>query len=106
MSLGVSGQSVAGMIEYGLGSTHCWASLAGQKSQAGAFGPTLLKGGPITTVCTGPLEMTVPANACVPLQQDLSGKAALVDRGDWAFKTKVLYVQAAGAIAAVITHTY
>jgi hypothetical protein len=53
-----------------------------------------------------PLEKVVnlvsPQNACTSITSDISGKIALIERGDCEFGVKVLNVQNAGAVGAIV----
>ncbi|MEM1120805.1 MAG: PA domain-containing protein [Bacteroidota bacterium] len=51
---------------------------------------------------TGEFALSDPLIACEDITADLSGKVAIIDRGDCSFESKALRAQNAGAIAVVI----
>jgi uncharacterized repeat protein (TIGR01451 family) len=61
------------------------------------FGP-----GISSTPLIGQVAISEPAIACDPLTNDLTGKVALITRGECNFSLKVFNAQEAGAIAAII----
>jgi extracellular elastinolytic metalloproteinase len=65
------------------------------------FGPSLTGAG-----VTGTVVLAEPPDACSPLTNgaQLSGKIALIDRGDCLFIDKIAEAQAHGAIAAIIVN--
>lgn len=74
------------------------ASIAGAFDTGTAlFGPEI---GPDPII--GQVAITDPALACTEVINDLTGKVALITRGDCNFSLKVFNAQEAGAIAAII----
>jgi minor extracellular serine protease Vpr len=55
-------------------------------------------------VVTAPYTVTTPANGCTAIREDLTGKIALIDRGDCTFSTKIRNAQAAGAIGVLMVN--
>lgn len=51
---------------------------------------------------SGELALSEPLTACEDITNDLTGKVAVVDRGDCSFMSKALRAQNAGAIAVII----
>lgn len=53
------------------------------------------------------LVLPEPRDACNRLTnaQEMKGKVALIERGECSFLTKVMWVEAAGAVAAIVTDT-
>jgi len=49
-------------------------------------------------------DVVYVGTACDPIQQDLTGKIALIDRGDCAFVDKCRNAQQAGALAAIVVN--
>jgi hypothetical protein len=80
---------------------HAPASIAGAyEVGTAAFGAALQPEG-----VTGDVVLTVPADACAPLTNGpLTGKIALIDRGDCFFVEKVAAAQAADAAAVIVTN--
>jgi hypothetical protein len=73
--------------------------------QQASFGPPLRKNGGMT----GQVKLVddgvgAGTDACEPIQTNLNGKIALIDRGGCAFTTKVLNAQAAGAKGAIVAN--
>ena len=81
-------------------------SLAGTfEAQAAAFGPALTLGGGTTgQVALADDGVGVGTDACEPIQSNVNGKIALIDRGGCAFTTKVANAQAAGAKGAIVAN--
>jgi len=71
---------------------------------AGAYFATGANFGPSTGTFSGELVEATPADACTSITNgaDISGKIALIDRGDCTFVSKVNEAQDNGAIAVVI----
>jgi hypothetical protein len=61
------------------------------------FGP-----GPTTSGITAPVIQTIPNQACAVINNSLTGKIALIDRGNCNFTVKVHNAQSAGALAVII----
>lgn len=73
--------------------------------QAASFGPSLRANGGMTgQVKLADDGVGVGTDACEPIQNNLNGKIALIDRGGCAFTTKVLNAQAAGAKGAIVAN--
>ncbi|MGB5345662.1 MAG: PA domain-containing protein [Woeseia sp.] len=73
--------------------------------QQASFGPSLRVNGGMT----GQVKLVddgtgVGTDACEPIQNNLNGKIALIDRGGCAFTSKVLNAQAAGAKGAIVAN--
>lgn len=66
-------------------------------SKTASFGPKLT-----ATGVTGDLALTTPLNGCTNIDEDLTGKIALIARGSCNFTVKVKNAQTKGAIAAII----
>lgn len=81
-------------------------SIAGTLEVQGAsFGPSLrVDGGMTGQVVLADDGVGVGIDACEPIQNNLNGKIALIDRGACAFTTKVLNAQAAGAKGAIVAN--
>lgn len=81
-------------------------SIAGTLSvQAASFGPPLRQNGGMTgKVVLVDDGVGATADACEPIQNNLNGKIALIDRGTCAFTQKVLNAQAAGAKGAIVAN--
>lgn len=81
-------------------------SIAGSyEAQAAAFGPPLNAGGGATGKMVLANDGTgVASDACEPIQNNLSGKIAVVDRGGCTFVTKVLNAQAKGAKGVIVVN--
>ncbi len=79
------------------------AAIAGPvESPLAGFGPQSIDV-PITAeVVTVNDGSSKPTLGCDPLENDLTGKIALIDRGECFFETKVNNAEAAGAIAAIV----
>ena len=81
-------------------------SIAGSyEAQGASFGPPLGGGGGTT----GKMVLAddgsgVSTDACEPIQNNMNGKIAVVDRGACAFVTKVLNAQAAGAKGVIVVN--
>jgi len=75
------------------------AAIVGVKSSVGAvFGPR-------TFTVTQDVVLASPADGCTALGPEVSGKIALVDRGNCSFELKVKNAQNANAVAAIIADT-
>lgn len=73
--------------------------------QQASFGPPLrLNGGMTGQVRLVDDGVGAGTDACEPIQNNLNGKIALIDRGGCAFTTKVLNAQAAGAKGAIVAN--
>ncbi|HKA89098.1 MAG TPA: M36 family metallopeptidase [Haliangiales bacterium] len=82
---------------------HAPASIAGTYGARGAeFGPALTLTGITGDVVLVNDGTGTPTDACEAIQNAVSGKIALVDRGSCLFTVKVLNAQAAGAIAVIV----
>jgi hypothetical protein len=73
--------------------------------QAASFGPSLRPNGGMT----GQVKLVddgvgAGIDGCEPIQNNVNGKIALIDRGTCAFTTKVLNAQAAGAKGAIVAN--
>lgn len=78
------------------------ASIAGSSAaQAASFGPAVPQAG-----VTGEIVAALPADGCVAITNPgvVSGKIALIDRGNCNFSVKVANAQAAGAVAVAIAN--
>lgn len=53
---------------------------------------------------TAPLALTTPTNGCTAIQQALTGKLAVIDRGVCTFGTKIRNAQAKGAVGVIIVN--
>jgi len=73
--------------------------------QQASFGPPLrVNGGMTGQVKLVDDGVAGGTDACEPIQNNLNGKIALIDRGGCAFTTKVLNAQAAGAKGAIVAN--
>jgi uncharacterized repeat protein (TIGR01451 family) len=63
----------------------------------GDFGPVIG-----STPITGQVVISEPAIACDPITNDLTGKIALITRGDCNFSLKAFHAQEAGAVGVII----
>lgn len=73
--------------------------------QQASFGPPLrVNGGMTGQVMLVDDGDGVSTDACGPIQNNVAGKIALIDRGGCAFTTKVLNAQAAGAKGAIVAN--
>ena len=73
--------------------------------QQASFGPPLrLNGGMTGQVKLVDDGVGAGTDACEPIQNNVNGKIALIDRGGCAFTTKVLNAQAAGAKGAIVAN--
>jgi hypothetical protein len=57
------------------------------------------------TVQSAPMTTVTPANASTPIEEDLAGKVAVIDRGEVTFGQKAKAAQDKGAIAVIIVNT-
>ena len=57
------------------------------------------------TVQSAPMTTVTPANASTPIEEDLAGKVAVIDRGEVTFVQKAKAAQDKGAIAVIIVNT-
>ena len=57
------------------------------------------------TVQDAPMTTVTPANASTPIEEDLAGKVAVIDRGDVSFVHKAKAAQDKGAIAVIIVNS-
>ncbi|MDX2247624.1 MAG: T9SS-dependent M36 family metallopeptidase [Bacteroidia bacterium] len=75
-------------------------------AKVSSFGPPLLHDAPITGPMIIAVDTANTTRACVPISNSaaVNGKIAVIDRGNCDFVTKVLRVQAAGAIAAIVVN--
>ena len=81
------------------------ASIAGiYRAQGAAFGPALDKTGVSGDIVLASDGAGVSSDACEAIQNDVSGKIALVDRGTCTFVTKVKNAQVAGAVAVIVAN--
>ena len=106
-----SGQSVVDSSFYFLGprpsvDVSSPASIRGSyEAQAASFGPPLQENnGPTGQMILVDDGNGVGTDACEAIQNDLTGKIALIDRGGCAFTTKVLNAQMAGAVGAIVAN--
>ena len=75
------------------------------EAQPATFGPPLSENGGTTGKIVLVDDGTgVGTDGCEPIQNNVSGKIALIDRGACAFTTKVLNAQAAGAKGAIVAN--
>lgn len=65
---------------------------------AAGFGPA------VSTNITAEVVYVDPPDACSPITDDLTGKIALIDRGECDFSAKALEAQNAGALAVIIAN--
>lgn len=73
--------------------------------QAASYGPPLRgNGGTTGKMVVADDGVGVPSDACEPIQNNLSGKIALVDRGGCTFVSKTLNAQAAGAKGVIVVN--
>jgi hypothetical protein len=73
--------------------------------QQASFGPSLrVNGGMTGQVTLVDDGAGVGTDGCQPIQNNINGKIALIDRGACAFVTKVLNAQAAGAKGAIVAN--
>jgi len=56
----------------------------------------------IPPVSNAPFTITVPANGCTAITNEISGTVALIDRGACTFTTKIRNAQNAGAIGVIV----
>lgn len=81
------------------------ASIAGiYRAQGAAFGPALDKTGVSGAIVLANDGTGTTSDACEAIQNDVSGRIALVDRGTCTFVTKVKNAQAAGAVAVIVAN--
>ncbi len=81
------------------------AAIAGiYRAQGAAFGPSLDPTGISGAIVLVNDGTNATSDACEAIQNDVSGKIALVDRGTCTFVTKVKNAQAAGAVAVVVAN--
>jgi hypothetical protein len=75
------------------------------EAQAASFGPALTtSGGTTGKMVVADDGVGVGTDACEPIQNNLNGKIAIVDRGACAFVTKVLNAQIAGAKGVIVVN--
>jgi hypothetical protein len=106
LAVGASGQSTAGLLEYGVLRSLALRIVGGAEGSLGTpmalvpaeFGAAVAEGGELWT---GPLALPEPPDACAPVNASLAGKVALVKLGTCTFVDMVLHVQRAGALAVV-----
>lgn len=81
-------------------------SLAGDEpAQTATFGPALNSGGGTTgQVALAEDGVGASNDACEPIQNNLNGKIALIDRGGCSFVTKVGNAEAAGAKGVIVAN--
>ncbi|MEZ4825653.1 MAG: T9SS-dependent M36 family metallopeptidase [Bacteroidia bacterium] len=74
------------------------------QAKASSFGPFLLHAFPVAGQMVIATDTANTTRACVPIANAaaVNGRIAVIDRGNCDFVTKVLRVQAAGAIAAIV----
>ncbi|MEZ4775043.1 MAG: M36 family metallopeptidase [Bacteroidia bacterium] len=74
------------------------------QAKSASFGPALLHDTPVSGQMIIAVDTANTTRACAPIVNvaAVSGKIAVIDRGNCDFVTKVLRVQAAGAIAAIV----
>jgi hypothetical protein len=73
-------------------------------AQGAEFGPPLDASGLTGPVSRAEDGVGVTSDACEELENDLTGKIALVDRGSCTFVLKVSHAQAVGAIAVIVAN--
>ena len=81
-------------------------SIAGSyEAQTASYGPPLQGGGSTTgKIVVVNDGVGAPADGCEPIQNNLNGKIALIDRGTCAFVVKTLNAQAAGAKGVIVVN--
>ncbi|HEU4384578.1 MAG TPA: M36 family metallopeptidase [Anaeromyxobacteraceae bacterium] len=81
------------------------AAIAGTyRAQGAAFGPALDATGISGAIVLADDGTGATSDACEAIQNDLSGKIALVDRGTCTFVIKVKNAQVAGALAVIVAN--
>jgi len=72
------------------------------EAQPASYGPPLGKKGKLDDLVLVDDGVDVATDACEPIQNDIAGKIALVDRGGCSFTLKTAYAQLAGATGVIV----